>query len=463
MVTSGKGLGQTGYNKVNIIQRLIKSWKSDAMMQKVIRNTGYLFSSNTIAMALGSAQGIIAGLLLGPSRYGILCLGMTLVTNLNRLFSFRMSELVIKFGGQDLAVGNKQRAAAIVKAAFFIEAITTIFAYIVLVLTAPLTVQWIIKDTSVASWIGIYGLSLLFNLVNETSTAVLQLGNHFRSQAMINFLQSIITALLIMIAYFRHGTVFDVMLAYLFGKMINGSGIFLITMRKMKNTFGDRWWKAPLHLIEKPATMVRFAISTNLSGTINLFNRDSDLLWVGFFLSPAASGYYKFASGMMNVLLMPITPFISTTFPEISSSVAHREWSILKKLLFHTSGIATIWTSVCTVGVLVFGYWGLSIISDGAFLPSFSLILILILGYGFANIFFWSRPLLLAFEKPYFPLLVTFVVGLGKIVLMFHLIPQFGVNCMAWLMSGYFLITVGIITARGLKLVRIVSTKDSQL
>ena len=446
-------MGQVGTDKMNFIQKLIDAWKTDTLMQKVIRNTGYLFSSNTVAMVLGAGQGILAALLLGPTGYGVLGLVITLATSMNRLFSFRMGEIVIKYAGQDLATDNQHRAAAVVKAAFFAEATTTILAYIILVVTAPWTALIFVKDASVTPWIIIYGASLLFNLVNETSTAVLQLGNHYRSQAMVNLSQSIITALFIVIAYFRHGTVYDVILAYLLGKAVNGTGIFIIAIRKMGDLFGAKWWKAPMSSIEQPMEMIRFAITTNLSGTINLVIRDSDILWVGLFLDTTASGYYKFATAMMNVMLMPITPFISTTFPEISRSVAKRTWGVLKRLLIRTSGIAAAWTGACMVGVLVFGQWLLSLVSEGEYLPSFPLVLILIVGYGIANILFWNRPLLLAFGKARFPLLVTFFVGAAKIILMVLLVPVYGVNGMAWLMSGYFILSVGIIASRGIHMV----------
>lgn len=439
---------------MNLVRKWIETWKADALMQKVIRNTGYLFSSNTIAMLLGSAQGILAVVFLGPSEYGTLGMVIALATSMNRLFSFRMGEVVVKFGGQELANGKQQSAAAVVKMAFISEATTTIFAYILLVVTAPLSAKWIIKDPTVTSWIVIYGISLLFNLVNETSTAVLQVGNHFRSQAMVNLMQSVATAFLIVVAFLSHGGVFDVMMAYLVGKAINGIGIFVIAMRKMSSIFGEKWWQAPVNLIEKPWSMVRFAISTNLSGTINLVTRDSDVLWVGFFLTTEAGGYYKFAVAVMNVLLMPITPFISTTFPEISRSIAKKEWALLKKLLSRTSTIAAIWTSACTVGLLLFGRWGLSFLNDGKYLPSYEVILILIIGYGMANIVFWNRPLLLSLGHPNYPLVISFSLGLIKVLLMFGLVPIFGVNSMAWLMTGYLSFSVLIVATRGLLIVR---------
>ena len=114
-------MGQVDTDAMNFVQKLIDAWKTDTLTQKVIRNTGYLFSSNTVAMLLGAGQGLLAAFLLGPAGYGVLGLVITLATSMNRLFSFRMGEIVIKYAGQDLVTDNQQRAAAVVKAAFFVE------------------------------------------------------------------------------------------------------------------------------------------------------------------------------------------------------------------------------------------------------------------------------------------------------------------------------------------------------
>ncbi len=70
--------------------------------------------------------------------------------------------------------------------------------------------------------------------------------------------------------------------------------------------------------------------STNLSATLNLLVRDSELLWVAFFLSPYEAGLYKVALAIINLMMMPITPFISTTYPEISACVAEKAWPQLR-------------------------------------------------------------------------------------------------------------------------------------
>ena len=191
-------------------------------------------------------------------------------------------------------------------------------------------------------------------------------------------------------------------------------------------------------------------ISTNLSGTVNLLIRDSEVLWVGFFWSPLEVGYYKFGLAVMNVLLMPITPLLVTTYPEINRLITIRLWKPLKNLLRKTTLISFSWTASCVIGLVLFGKLILSFIKNGNYLPSLPVVFILLFGYGMANIFFWNRNLLLSLNRPNLPLIIMGIVGLIKTILMIILVPKMNFLFQASLLSGYFVISVLLISLFGL-------------
>jgi O-antigen/teichoic acid export membrane protein len=362
-----------------------------------------------------------------------------------------MGELVVKYAGQSLAVDRRDEAAAIIKTAGISEALTSIIAYLLLYLLAPLAAVYFAKDASVTPWIRLYGLALLVNLMTETSTAVLQVGNHFRSQAVLQFIQSVITFGGIVLAYFLHGGILAVLLAYLIGKTVYGLGLMAAGLRWMRPTLGAGWARASFHLLPNPRQMAGFAFSTNLSATINLLVRDSEILWIGFLLSPLQAGYYKLALSVMGLMLLPINPLIATTFPEISRAIARHEWLPLRNLLRRTSSIAAAWTFACLAGVLLVGGPFLAWYKGGEYAPALPVILILFAGYGTANILFWNRPLLLALGKPNDPLVITGVSGLLKTLFMLVLVRPFGYLMQAGLLSAYFVASVGLIAWRGIR------------
>lgn len=436
------------------LSRLVERWKDDRLLGSVMRNSGYLLSSNTVSMGLTFLQGLLAAGLLGVTQYGTLGIIISFASNVNRLLSFRMNELVVKYGGQYLAEGRKDLAAGVVKIAALSEGITSGVAYLILILLARWGAATIVKDESAVPWIIFYGLALLANLVTETSTAVLQLGGHYRTQAVLTLLQNILTAGWILAAYLLKGGLTDVIMAYLAGKFLFGIGTAAAAIFRARQLLGVGWQRTPSSLLPHRREMLRFAISTNLSGTVNMFIRDSELLWIGFFLSTLEAGYYKFSLAIMNVIILPIAPFINTTFPEIARSVALRQWLPLRNLLRRTSLIALAWTALTGMGILIVGPWFLGIFKGGEYLPSYGVILILFAGYSFANVFFWNRPLLLSFGRPNFPLIVTLLTGLVKTGLMFLLVRRFGVTMQAGLLSAYFIFSIGIIVLRGLVHIR---------
>jgi len=90
-------------------------------------------------------------------------------------------------------------------------------------------------------------------------------------------------------------------------------------------------------------------------------------------------------------------------------------------------------------------------IYKAVYAPAFPVLLVLLVGFGFANIFFWNRSLLLAFGKADLPLKVGFYAMLGKVILAFLIVPRLGYMAEAALFSAYFVVSVGLLVFYGLR------------
>src|SRR5512133_1921557 len=193
-------------------------WRDDHVLARVVKNSGYLFTSNVVSALLS----ILTANLLGVRIFGVLGIVIATVSNVNRLLSFRMGDVVVRYMSNHLAKDEKQAAAAVVKASGLAEGITSILAYVILAALAPLAARYLADDPSTLPLFLIYGLSILSNITTETATGVLQVGGHYRSMALINFLQSTATAGIIVYAYISQTGLTTVLMAYLTGKMILG-------------------------------------------------------------------------------------------------------------------------------------------------------------------------------------------------------------------------------------------------
>ncbi len=436
-----------------IRERLLDIWKNDPLLRRVLRNTSYLFSSQAIVMVLSLGQSILATRLLGANTFGALVVIMTFASNVNRLFSFRMSEFIINFMGKEMANKNYSRAGAFAKIAGLTECGTSLFAFTVLMLIAPWGAQFFAKDLSLLNYFYLYGLIILTNFATESATGILQVTNRFKIQAGINLAQSILTASLILVAFLTHGSILFVLWAYLLGKFITGLGPIIAAFIALNDKLGQGWWKAPLTGLPPIKEMAGFTVSTNLSGTVKLLVSESEPLLVGLLLNNTAVALYKIALNIATPLMVPISQFINTTFPEMTRSIATRKWKELRQLLRRVTMISGSWTILFSLFMLIFGKWILSFWGS-EYVAAYSTMMILIAGYGVSNIFFWNRSLLLSFGKANIPLYILASVAVVKCALAFIVVPVFGINGEAALLSGNFVLSVGLLVAIGLAMIR---------
>ena len=439
------------------IKSIWKKWSEDFTLVKVIRNSGYLLFSNVFSVI----QSILTGRLLGIMGFGIIGTITTFASTLNRLFSFRMNELVVKYYGEAVATKNPQRAAAVVKAALIAESVTAALSFVFCVLLAPYAARILADDPTLAPQFILYGTIILANIFMETTTGVLQVNGKFRIQAVITFLSNLFTLLIIVWAYFNQGGLLEIVIAYMAGKFILGIGTAIIGFIELRKSLGKGWQRTSFSHLPPIKELAQFAFSTNISSTIIMLVRDNEVLWVAYFLTPLEVGYTKAALAIINFVQMPITPLISTTYPEINRAVTQKAWGQVKDLLRKITTISGVWTITASIGLALFGKWLLSIYGAD-FVPAYQAMMIFLIGLGFANIFFWNRPLLLSLGMPLTPYRYSLYSGLAKMLLTVLLVPSFGLNMEAGLLSAFFLVSISLIVIKGLREIKIREQQDAQ-
>ena len=430
----------------------LRSWTQDKLLRGVIKNSSYLFSSNAVSIFLSMLQGIFAARLLGAEQYGIVAaVIIPFTSSINRLLSFRMSELVVKYLGQSLAEEHKERAAAVVKGAGLVELLTSGLAFLALLLLLPFAARYLAKDAGTAYLFGIYGLILLGYGVYETSTGILQATKRFAYIAQIQLIQNGVTVTLIFLAFITHGGMLEVILGYLIGKVCGAIILYWLALRSLRQELGVEWWKGSFSWLPNFKELGGFAVSTNLQGTVNLIVRDSETLFITALSSPTQAGYFRIALSVINFVMLPVEPFIATTYSEISRTIAQKQYSLTQRLLKRITLITGSW-SIASAGFLILvGFWLIPFVYGIEFKPAYPALLILLPGYGCANVFNWNRPLLLALGLPGYPLKISAWVGLVKTVMTLYFLPLWGYLAEAVILSGYLVITVLANVWRGLR------------
>ncbi len=420
----------------------------------MLRNTAYLFSATGFSAAAGFAQGIFIARMLGIEDFGILGT-ITLFTGVvNNVASFRMDELVIKYVGQFNEAKDERRAAAVFKTAALTEMASSCVAYGLIWLLAPLAATYFAKDTTLTPWFLIYGLVVLFNLTTESATGLLRIFDRFRHMAALNAAQAVVTLVLTLLVFISYrwmpalvnfngqalSPLMAVILVYMAGKLVGALGLAYLALAEARCAWGAGWWRVSFGALREQAReLARFAISTNLSATINLINKDSELLWVAYFRNPLELGAYKLALSLVNLVQMPVTPMPNATYPELARETARRNWSNVRHVLRQGSLVAGGYTLVASIALLILGRSFIQIAYTAEYLPAYPALLIMLLGFLAANTFYWNRVTLLAFGLPEYLTKVNFIAAIFKVIGYFILVPLFGYLGCAALLAAYYI------------------------
>jgi O-antigen/teichoic acid export membrane protein len=439
---------------VSLLQKVRAIWREDSLLRRVVKNSSLLSSSNAIAAGLSFIQGILAARLLGAEGLGVVSIVITFASTVHNLLSFRMSEVLVRHFNTAIVEDKKDEASAIARGAALAEAATTSAAFLLLLALAPWAARTFARDASAAPLFALYGVTLLSNLVYETSRGILQAHRRFGQFAAIYLAQTILTFLLILGAFLTSTeSLAFILAAYIAGKTLAGIGIVILAVRTLNETLPG-WARVPLRTYRGWRGLFGFALNTNLNGTVTLFVRDNIPLYIAALVGAAGVGYFKIALGFTNLLMLPVEPFIWPTYTEITRAIAAKQFADTRRLLRRVSLIGAAWVLAAGGIIAALGWWLIPLLYGAEFAPAYPAVLILLIGYGFANVFGWNRPLLLALGRPGFPLVSAALVGVVELALIFTLVPVHGYLSAAAILSGFLVISIGLNLWRGITVIR---------
>lgn len=411
------------------------------LIRRVVKNSSYLFSATGFSAALSMLQGILVARLLGVENFGILAAIMAFTSLINKLVSFRMGEVVIRYVAQYTESGDQPRAQAVFKGAALTEMLASILAFGLICLLAPLAAQYLAKDESTTSWFILYGLIVLANLIAESSMGLLQIFDRFGRVAALSLVQSIVTLTLVILVYLAHGGMFGILVSYLLGKTVGALALTLAAVKEASDRWGRDWWRTPLSLLRlQRRELAYFAFHTNISASLSVVNKDSELLWVSLFQDSVQTGYYKLALSLANVVQLPVSPLPQATYPELTRQAARQNWEGVRTVLRQGSYLAGSYSLAASLLLAVFGYPLIYFLYTPQYLPAYPALLILLVGYLFANTFYWRRNALLALGRADFPARLNFILACLKLVGILLLVPKYGYLASAALLSGYYIV-----------------------
>ena len=144
------------------------------------------------------------------------------------------------------ARGETRKTGALIKFAAGLEAGTSLFAFLVLMISAKFGAELFLEDPTLSNQVILYGLSILAGGCIETANGVLRIFGEYRSIAWINLLQNGVVLAFVLISGNRGFGLTGILTAYLIGKVLLCVAPVVFMLKLLPRRLGADWFRAPL-------------------------------------------------------------------------------------------------------------------------------------------------------------------------------------------------------------------------
>ena len=411
---------------------------------RLFKNASKLFSSTTLAAAIGMVSFILTARYLGAEGYGALALVIGFTMALLRLCEFQAWQALITQAAHFRTQNQSAKVASLFKLGAIVDFAACAAAFLIALGTVDVAADLFKWRAEVLEAAEIY-LFVLVVSARGTPTAILRFYDRFGSIAAHHIISAIIKlmAVLFVIANELNFT------GFLFAWMFSHIADYLLLQALALNVYLSEFGKSPqqAHASIRDVTsaaLFKFLFTSNLDSSLRMV-RELDVQFVALFLDENAAGILRVARQLSAFAGRLLDAFYSAIYPDLAKLAAQKKWSDLRVFVSR---------SAFSVGLLAFlgmsifaitGNWLLAVVFGEEFTSVYGITCILLLSmviWGFVQPF---APALLAAGSPGSVLLAHSIAAVFYLVMLIILVPSHGIFGAGWAMLSLYAIWGGLI------------------
>jgi O-antigen/teichoic acid export membrane protein len=427
---------------------------ADAALGRMVRGGAWLGGANAAGAALLVAQGVVATRALGATGFGVLAIAVAVVTVTRLLLSFRMGDVVVRYVAEARAAGDGAAAAAWIRAAALVEALSAAAAWLAVITIAPLAAAAFL-DRAFATLIALYAVVLPATLVSETALGVLQVYRRYGLQAAAQLAERVVALVAVVAAASGRGDLTSFALAFAAGPVASGMVLTALAWTVAARELGDDFRRASLAgVARRGSEALRFAAATNVAGTLSLLTKDADPLWLGWLRNPVEAGLYRLAYNVGTLLFIPVAPLAQTVYPEAAQLTAERRPEALRQLVTRSVRPIAVFAVALVVLSLAVGRPVLAWVYGPEFGDAALALAVVLAGAGIGAATYWARPVVLAAGEGGYALLATAAAAAVKVAVVLAFVPRFGFLFAAVSLLAAYAVGAALLVRRARALLR---------
>jgi O-antigen/teichoic acid export membrane protein len=378
----------------------MRHWFKDKHFKSLLKNSGYLAVSKTVAAVAALATLAFAGRSLGVMMLGMLILIHSYAKAASGISKFQSWQLIVRYGGQVLSAGQADEFKTSTGFAVALDTISGLAGMILAILLIPLIGNWFGITDEYLVLTMIY-CTLLPIMGAATPVGVLRALDRFDLLSWQSSAHPIVRALLVWWAWMTQAP-FETFVAIWFVTELGGElFLWFLAWRELKRRDLLKGIRPTLRPDTLPGAW-RFAIQVNLTGSLTAAWGPIARLVIGGLVGPAGAAVYRIAASLADAAQRPADFLAKAYYPEVvrMDLATSKPW----KLMLRGTVLATAAGVVAVLVLIAGGRWLIDILFGTDFLPAYPVLLVLIVAPLLAMISFPLPPMLYALDRPDAPL-----------------------------------------------------------
>jgi O-antigen/teichoic acid export membrane protein len=395
-----------------------------------LRSAGVLLMGKTTQGVLSIAYMALAARALGVADFGILIILNGLVVAVSEVARFDSWQVVLRYGTKPFEASDQARLHEVLKFTLLLDAIGALIGIAVVlaglaaamhVFAVPAELQWPAR---------IFSLSVFFLISTGGANGVLRLVDRFDLIAWQTTIAPVIRlagTLLLFIA----GADLEAFLWLWLGATAAGRSVlhvlawYQLHRRGLLGGFGTNL-RTPL---ASDGAVWRFAFGTSANATLAVVDKHAGMLGVGWLIGPAASGFYRVALNLADLLIKPSRAFlIPAIYPELARLTARDHVEARERMVWRTLLVAS-GASIAVLAILIlFGESIIALVFGPGFGEAYGVMVFLALAGAINICIFPLEPLLVSVGRVRATVVARLISVSIYLVLLYSLVLQIGLT-----------------------------------
>lgn len=392
-------------------------------------NTGWLLGSKGLGAVLSLFYLAIITRSLGPEGFGVFSLVIAASQFIARIVTFDSWQAVVKFGHGPLRDQQSDRLGLLIGSTLTLDVLSAIVG-LNLAAGIALGLGPILGWNQQIAWMGFGYAAVVLLALRSTAVGILRLLDRFASAALAESMMPIVRMFGALAAWWFMPTPLGFLAAWAISEIMVSLTYWILAYRHGHDRIGRIRPVWPKRAQRHFPGILHFLTGSNINLSLLTLINSLPIFILGMFVSTAEAGYYRLAAQLGNAMttfsqLMSRAIFAETTRSHVQGE-GKDQFAELRALSRQISAVTLLSAIIIVTLLWLVGKWLLVAMSGPAYLPAYTLLLLLggAAAVEMAGVSF--DPLLMTIDRQKLSVLVRVVEAALLAILMVVLLPVFG-------------------------------------